>query len=218
VMVVQDARMVFANPSMVRIVGHPLEHLRANDSTSTVHPDDVAAMVDRHERRLRGEPVEMFYGFRGITQTGKVRSLELPAVKIDWDKRPTTLQHYDDRMPANRKRQTLEKIDVAVERMMHMLENVLVIGRHDAGQLEFRPRPLAITPFCIGLIEKLSSTMVTALNPNPQHCRQPVDQRIQVFGPCKPRALFCNRAARRVGAQGLGPGYWHSNDRPGAFV
>jgi signal transduction histidine kinase len=75
------------------------------------------------------------------------------------------LQHYDDRMPAERKRQTLEKIDVAVERMMHMLENVLVIGRHDAGQLEFRPRPLAITPFCIGLIEELGSTMATALNP-----------------------------------------------------
>jgi PAS domain S-box-containing protein len=92
VVVVQDARMVFANPSMVRIVGHRLEHLRANDSTSTVHPDDVAAMVDRHERRLRGEPVDMFYGFCGITQTGKVRSLELPAVKIDWDKRPATLQ------------------------------------------------------------------------------------------------------------------------------
>jgi hypothetical protein len=95
---------------------------------------------------------------------------------------------------------------VAVERMMHLLENVLVIGRHDAGPLEFRPRPLAITPFCSGLIEKLSSTMVTALNPNPQHCRQPVVQRIQVFGPCKPRALFCNRAARRVVAQGHGPG------------
>jgi PAS domain S-box-containing protein len=89
--VVQDARMVIANPSMVRIVGHPLEHLRANDSTSTVHPDDVAAMVDRHERRLRGESVDMFYGFCGITQTGEVRSLDLSAVKIDWDKRPATL-------------------------------------------------------------------------------------------------------------------------------
>jgi PAS domain S-box-containing protein len=220
VVVVQDARMVFANPSMVRIVGHPLEYLLANDFAATVHPDDVAAMVDRHERRLRGEPVDTFYGFRGITQDGEVRSLELSAVKIEWDKRPATLlfvvdatarvqaehtqrialqkqselndmksrfismashefrtplatihssvellQHYDERMPADRKRQSLEKIDVAVERMMHMLENVLVIGRHDAGQLEFKPRPLAITPFCIGLIEELSSTLAPALNP-----------------------------------------------------
>jgi PAS domain S-box-containing protein len=69
------------------------------------------------------------------------------------------LLHYDDRMPADKKRQTLQKIDDAVERMTHMLENVLVIGRTGAGQLEFKPRPMAITPFCMGLLDELRSTM-----------------------------------------------------------
>ncbi|APW43570.1 sensor histidine kinase [Rhodoferax saidenbachensis] len=69
------------------------------------------------------------------------------------------LLHYEDRMPADKKRQTLQKIDDAVERMTHMLENVLVIGRTGAGQLEFKPRPMAITPFCMGLLDELRSAM-----------------------------------------------------------
>lgn len=214
VVVVQDARMVFANPSMVRIVGHPLDYLLSQPFTAAVHPDDRPVMVERHMRRLRGETVESFYGFRCITQSGETRSLELSAVKIEWGQRDATLlfvvdateriaaetaqritlqkqieltdmkarfiamashefrtplatihgsvellQHYDDRLSADKKRMTLEKIDEAVERMTHMLENVLTIGRKDAGQLEFRPSMLAIGPFCHGLLDELRSAM-----------------------------------------------------------
>jgi PAS domain S-box-containing protein len=91
VVVVQDGRMVFANPSLVRIVGYPLEYLLSNPFTAAVHPDNVDGMVDRHQRRLRGEEVESFYGFRITTQAGEVRSLELSAVKIEWGKRDATL-------------------------------------------------------------------------------------------------------------------------------
>ena len=91
VVVVQDERMVFANPSLVRIVGHPLETLLSQPFSATVHPDDLPVMLERHRRRLRGEPVESFYGFRILTQTGELRSLELSAVRIEWGKREATL-------------------------------------------------------------------------------------------------------------------------------
>ena len=91
VVVVQDGRMVFANPSLVRIVGHPLDYLLSQPFNATVHPDDMSVMVERHERRLRGEAVESMYGFRVVTQQREVRSLELSAVKIEWSKRDATL-------------------------------------------------------------------------------------------------------------------------------
>jgi signal transduction histidine kinase len=69
------------------------------------------------------------------------------------------LQHYEDRMPADKKAATLQKIDDAVERMTHMLENVLVIGRTDAGRLEFKPRALSVTAFCCSLVDELRSAM-----------------------------------------------------------
>ena len=91
VVVVQDERMVFANPSLVRIVGYPQEVLLSQPFSATVHPDDLPVMLERHRRRLRGETVESFYGFRVLTQQGEVRSLELSAVKIEWSKREATL-------------------------------------------------------------------------------------------------------------------------------
>jgi PAS domain S-box-containing protein len=219
VVVVQAGRMVFANTSMERIVGHPLEYLLSQPFTATIHPDDVPAVVDRHQRRLRGEPVEMYYGFRAITQAGEVRPLELSAVKIDWDGAEATLlvvmdasarleaelsqrlavreqselndmkarfismashefrtpltaihgsvellRHYEDRLSPEKRVQTLEKIDDAVERMTHMLENVLLIGRTNAGQVEFRPKPLGMHGFCLGLLDELKGAMGPQFN------------------------------------------------------
>ena len=218
VVVVQDGRMVFANPSMVRIVGHSLEYLLSHPFTATIHPEDVPAVMERHQRRLRGEEVEMNYHFRIITQAGQVRTLELSAVLIPWGHRDATLlfvmdgtariqaekdqqialhqqialndlkarfismashefrtplatihgsvellKHYEDRMSADKKHQTLLKIDDAVERMTHMLENVLVIGRTDAGRLEFKPRALSVAAFCNGLVDELRSAMARQL-------------------------------------------------------
>ena len=214
VVVVQDGRMVFANPSLVRIVGYPLDYLLSQPYTVTIHPDDVAEVVTRHQRRLRGEPVEHYYGFRIITKNGQTRWLELSAVMIDWGERPATLmfvvdastrlqaertqqvalqkqaelnamksrfiamashefrtplatilgsvdllRHYQNRLHPDRQQESLKKMDEAVHRMTRMLENVLLMGRADAGQLEFKPLMLALTPFCLGLIDELKSSL-----------------------------------------------------------
>lgn len=113
VVVVQDGRMVFANPSLERIVGHPREYLLSQPYTATVHPDDLPVMQDRHERRLRGDEVDSMYGFRVITRAGEVRSLELSAVQIEWGKREATLIFVVDataRLQAElTQRQTLQR-------------------------------------------------------------------------------------------------------------
>ncbi|SDN29253.1 ATP-binding protein [Polaromonas sp. JS666] len=113
VVVVQDDRMVFVNPSLERIVGHPREYLLSQPYTATVHPEDLPVMRERHERRLRGDEVDSMYGFRVITQSGEVRSLELSAVKIEWGKREATLIFVVDataRLQAElTQRQTLQR-------------------------------------------------------------------------------------------------------------
>ena len=214
VVVVQHERMVFANQSMVRIVGHPLDYLLSQPFMTTIHPDDMAEVLDRHRRRLRGEPTELNYGFRIITQHGETRWLDLSAVKIEWGEADATLmfvvdatarvqaeqtqrvalqkqgelnamkarfiamashefrtplatihgsvellRHYQNRLRPEQKQEALKKIDDAVYRMTRMLENVLLIGRADSGQLDFKPQPLALTRFCLGLIDELKSSM-----------------------------------------------------------
>ncbi|CAM8666489.1 NtrB Signal transduction histidine kinase, nitrogen specific [Comamonadaceae bacterium] len=214
VVVVQDGRMVFVNPSMERIVGHTTAALMAMPFTGAIHPEDKPAVIERHQRRLRGEAVEENYSFRIITAQGEVRTLDLSAVLIQWSNCDATLlfvvdatarvnaelnqkralqqqielndlksrfitmashefrtplatihgsvdllMHYDDRMPADKKRLTLQKIDEAVDRMTHMLENVLVIGRSDAGRLQFKPQASPVNAFCRSLVDELRSAM-----------------------------------------------------------
>ncbi len=91
VVVVQNERMVFGNPRLASIVGHPLEVLLSQPFDATLHPDDASAMVERHRRRLRGEVVEPHFSFRVVTQHGEVRWLDLSAVKIEWSQADATL-------------------------------------------------------------------------------------------------------------------------------
>jgi PAS domain S-box-containing protein len=214
VVVVQDGMLVYVNPSTESIVGHTSTYLLNHPFTQCIHPEDVGVMISRNQKRLRGEPVESTYGFRVITGSGEIRTLELSAVLIQWNQREATLlfvtdataryqaertqriamqkqtelndlktrfiamashefrtplatihgsvellMHYEDRMAADKKRQTLEKIDDAVDRMTHMLENVLQIGRTDAGQLQFRPKVMSLTQFCLSLVDELRNAM-----------------------------------------------------------
>lgn len=212
--VVQHDNIVFANPGMVRIAGHPLQQLLSRPYAETVHPDDLDALIERRAQRVNKAYVKPTHDFRIITQSGEIRYVEASEVSIEWEQRGAVLafvtdvtdrieseqaqrsavqqqtalndmktrfitvtshefrtplasihgsvellMHYEDRMPADRKRQVLQNIDDAVERMTHMLGNVLQIGRADAGQLQFRPKPLALTPFCMVLLEELRNSM-----------------------------------------------------------
>lgn len=210
VVVVQDLQMVFINPIMVHIVGHPVEFLLGRSFTSTIHPEDVQIVSDRHHSRLRGESMEDKYSFRIITAAGEVRTLELTAAIIQWSNRDATLlfvvdatarmetehnkslalqqqttlndmkarfitmashefrtplatiqgsvellQHYEDRMTADKKASVLQRIDDAVKRMAQMLDNVLVIGHTASRGLEFRPRALCIAALCRSLVDEI---------------------------------------------------------------
>ncbi len=51
------------------------------------------------------------------------------------------LRHYGDRLPDTERTDILGSIEIAVKRMTQMLEGILMIGRADAGRLEFAPTP-----------------------------------------------------------------------------
>ncbi|MBA3594237.1 MAG: PAS domain S-box protein [Polaromonas sp.] len=62
------------------------------------------------------------------------------------------LKHYGDRLPAQEKSDTLDSIADSVQRMMRMLDRVLLIGKAEAQMLEFKPRPLDLQALCHQLI------------------------------------------------------------------
>jgi len=88
VYVIQDGRIVFANPGMARIGGYAAEEFLGRNPLDFVHPEDRAAVQANLERRLRGEDAPKRYRFRALHKDGRTLTLEVQAWPILYGGRP----------------------------------------------------------------------------------------------------------------------------------
>lgn len=70
------------------------------------------------------------------------------------------LRHYEDRLPEEERRQLFDDIHSATRNMAGLMEQVLVLGRVDAGKLAYRPAPLDLDT----LARKLADESLSATN------------------------------------------------------
>ncbi len=66
------------------------------------------------------------------------------------------LEHYE--WPAEEKQERYQQIHAAVHHMTQLLEDVLFIGKVEAGKLAFNPQELDLAEFCEGLMADLQLT------------------------------------------------------------
>ncbi|MBE9189498.1 PAS domain-containing protein [Gloeocapsopsis crepidinum LEGE 06123] len=65
------------------------------------------------------------------------------------------LEYYSHKWSEDKKLSHIHKIQSAVNHMTSLLNDVLLIGKAEAGKLEFNPQPLDIIQFCSSLVEEL---------------------------------------------------------------
>lgn len=65
------------------------------------------------------------------------------------------LQQYGDRLTDEKKMQNLARIQSATSSMNQLLEDVLTLGKADAGRIELNPVPLEVVSFCQDLLDAL---------------------------------------------------------------
>ena len=70
------------------------------------------------------------------------------------------LRHYEDRLPQEDKTQLYDDIHTATRNMAGLMEQVLVLGRVDAGKLPYKPAPLDLD----ALARKLTDESLSATN------------------------------------------------------
>lgn len=73
------------------------------------------------------------------------------------------LEHYRHKWTEEKQLSHLHRIQTAVKHMTEMLNNVLIIGKMEAGKLDFVPASLDLVQYCHFLVEELQ------LNVNNQH-------------------------------------------------
>lgn len=76
------------------------------------------------------------------------------------------LEHYHHKFSDQKKQTHFTHIRNAVERMTQLLEDVLTIGKAEAGKLKFKPAPMDLTAFCHQIVENLqmSASSLHTLN------------------------------------------------------
>jgi PAS domain S-box-containing protein len=80
------------------------------------------------------------------------------------------LDRYNNRLSEEKKQTHYRRIESAVDRMTHLLDEVLLIGQAEAGKLKFEPQPMDLVPWCRDLVEGMQVVVENAhLNERHQH-------------------------------------------------
>ncbi|MGQ4647616.1 ATP-binding protein [Lyngbya aestuarii] len=65
------------------------------------------------------------------------------------------LVHYCRESMNQQKSKHFQRIEASINRMLHLLDNLLLVGQAEAGKLEFKPICLNLIEFCSDLVEEL---------------------------------------------------------------
>ncbi|MGL6338752.1 MAG: PAS domain-containing sensor histidine kinase, partial [Waterburya sp.] len=71
------------------------------------------------------------------------------------------LEHYSHKWSEDKKLSHLHRIQVSVKHMTDLLNDVLLLGKADAGKLELNPSPIDLVQFCQDLVEEIQLTTQT---------------------------------------------------------
>jgi PAS domain S-box-containing protein len=65
------------------------------------------------------------------------------------------LENYNHKLSDEKKYKLFGRVQGAVRRMTHLLEDVLLIGKAEAGKLNFKPQSMDLVAFCRDIVENL---------------------------------------------------------------
>ena len=89
--VVQDARIVFANPGFAALSDRRSDELIGLHISEVIHAADLPSVLARHAARVRGEPVESRYEIRIRRPDDELRWVGVSVLATQWQARPASL-------------------------------------------------------------------------------------------------------------------------------
>jgi PAS domain S-box-containing protein len=96
IVVIQDGMLRLINYRTVARTGYSEQELMSMPFPLLVHPDDRAKVVERYQKRMKGEDTPSQYSFRLIGKDGSTIWVEISTVTITWEGRPATINFLID--------------------------------------------------------------------------------------------------------------------------
>jgi PAS domain S-box len=119
--IIQEGRLRFCNPSLVRMSGYSEAELLAGDIGEFVHPDDRERVMAFHRARTDGGEVPAQYEFRAVSKDGRTLHVHISGVAIEWQGKPATLNFFTD---ISDREYAARALDANTTRIRDMFDNV----------------------------------------------------------------------------------------------
>ncbi|MDD1691505.1 MAG: PAS domain S-box protein [Methanoregula sp.] len=159
--IIQDLRMVYANPRMIDLVGIPAKNLLGMEFWETVWPEDREMLKARYLERHAVDDVSANFDFRMIGPGGSPRWIHISVAVIQWHGRPATMNLITDIT----ERKSAEAALKEANRKLGLLNS---ITRHDImNQLTILQGFIHVAamkvkdPAIAGLLTKVNASSIT---------------------------------------------------------
>jgi diguanylate cyclase (GGDEF)-like protein/PAS domain S-box-containing protein len=112
ILVAQEGFFKFANPKAEALFGYSQSELTSKPLSAFIHKKDSEMVMQRHERRIKGESPPELYPFRVVNKEGRTIWVELKVKLFSWNNQPATLCYMAD---ITKRKQAEEKYNRVLE-------------------------------------------------------------------------------------------------------
>jgi PAS domain S-box-containing protein len=118
------------NHRAVELTGYSEQELMSIPFPAVIHTDDRVMVMERYQKRMRGEELPSRYSFRLGLKDASTRWVELSVAVIDWEGRPATLNFLTDITGRKRAEDALKESETKYRMLVETLnEGIWVIDK-----------------------------------------------------------------------------------------
>jgi len=127
IIVAQDGMLKLVNHQAIRFTGYSEQELLSMSFPDLIHLDDRAMVMERHNKRLKGEELPSRYCFRIRPKDGSTRWVEIGVVAIDWEGYPATLNLLTDITERKHMEETLKESEEKYRTLVENANEAIII-------------------------------------------------------------------------------------------